>query len=89
MVAIVSLTDRINNGVYENKMDFRTTERSIYRIENARLLEVFRKDLEHEYGMIGHPKADVLWRLAYDRGHSAGYNEIYNEYDELSVLITK
>jgi hypothetical protein len=89
MTSIVSITDRINNGEYVNKLDFKTTPRSIYLTENGRLEANFRKDLEHEYGMTGHTKADTLWRLAYERGHSGGYHEIYNEYDDLSVLITK
>ena len=45
--------------------------------------------LERKYEFLGHPKADDLYRLAYDYGHSGGNSEIENYYVELSDLLTK
>lgn len=42
----------------------------------------------HEYhGMTGHPKADLLYSKAYERGHSNGHEEIANYYDDLVELV--
>ena len=57
-----------------------------YREEQARH-EAFRQSLEHEYGLVGHPKAQKLWNLAWDRGHSQGYDFVKAVYDELSELV--
>jgi hypothetical protein len=62
-------------------------ERRAYGAESARLEAKFRDDLEAEHDTKGHPKADMLYSMAYDRGHSAGMSEVANYYDELSQLI--
>lgn len=45
--------------------------------------------LERKYNLLGHPKADDLYRLAWDYGHSGGFAEIENYYTELSDLLTR
>lgn len=42
-----------------------------------------RRDLEREHGMMGHPKADLLYSIAWEEGHSAGYAEVALQYGKL------
>lgn len=46
-----------------------------------------RVDLEQEYGMSGHPKADLLWHKAWEQGHSCGLYDVTQCYDDLSELV--
>lgn len=58
-----------------------------YRNEDARMNALFRKDLEEECGMTGHPKADLLFDKAWDLGHSSGFNEVAIYYTDLVELV--
>lgn len=46
-----------------------------------------KRDLEVQEGLAGHPKADLLWSIAWDRGHSSGYSEVINEYEQMAELL--
>lgn len=61
--------------------------RQAYQEENNRLELKFRADLEADYDMTGHPKADLLFQKAWDQGHSSGYAEVANTYDDLYELV--
>lgn len=56
--------------------------------ENGRLMAKFKADLEECHGLVGHPKAAALWRMAWDRGHSSGWREVAYCYDELTELVS-
>ena len=43
--------------------------------------------LEARHGLTGHPKADKLYSLAWDMGHSAGYGEVENYYSDMADLL--
>ena len=43
--------------------------------------------LEQKHGLTGHPKADKLYQLAWDFGHSSGYHEIEYYYDDFAELL--
>lgn len=58
-----------------------------YNEEQGRLFARFKADLEEEHGMTGHPKADLLFEKAWDRGHSNGYAEVAMVYDDLVELV--
>ena len=58
-----------------------------YRQEEGRLFAKFRADLEAEYGLVGHPKADALFNRAWEQGHSAGFGEVATIYDDLVELV--
>lgn len=58
-----------------------------YRHEDAKMFTNLKQDLIKEAGIEGHPKADKLWSLAYEQGHSSGLQEIYNQFFELLELI--
>jgi hypothetical protein len=47
-----------------------------------------KTDLEREYDLATHPKRDKLWSLAWEKGHSDGYQQVYGEYCELVDLLT-
>ena len=58
-----------------------------YLDETFRLENLFVKDLFEELGIVGNPKAEMLWNKAWDRGNSSGYSEVYNEALDLVELI--
>lgn len=45
------------------------------------------QELAEKYGVSGHKNADKLYWLAYERGHSAGMEEIESYYQDLVVLL--
>jgi hypothetical protein len=95
----INVLDAIAQGRYENKVPYeawrmtrngaerRREQRNKYRAEEARLISLFKADLENQHGVAGHPKADRLFELAWDYGHSSGYNEVAYYYDDLAELI--
>ncbi len=58
-----------------------------YGLDSGRLTALLQSDLEAEYGVTGHPKAELLWSKAYERGHSAGMGEVINVWTDLVELI--
>ena len=58
-----------------------------WNARSALLLERFVPDLEEEFGVVGNPKAGLLYWKAYDRGHAYGLEEIYSHYSDLVELI--
>lgn len=46
-----------------------------------------RASLETEFSMTGHPKAEKLWKLAWDYGHAYGDNDIRGYYIDLVELV--
>ena len=62
--------------------------RKKYQQENGRLRNLFRSDLEETYGVAGHKKKDILWALAWERGHSSGLTEVFVCYDEMVQLLS-
>jgi len=48
---------------------------------------VFYAGLAYIYDVVDNPKFGKAYSIAYDRGHSAGYSEIANYFDDLVELI--
>lgn len=46
-----------------------------------------KASLETKWGLVGHPKADKLYSLAWEMGHSAGYHEVGLYYDDMAELL--
>lgn len=46
-----------------------------------------REALERVHGMENHPKREVVWDRAYERGHSDGCARIAREYAEQAELL--
>lgn len=43
--------------------------------------------LEISEGLVGHKKADLLYEIAWDMGHSAGYHEVEIYYHQMAALL--
>lgn len=73
--------------VWVNKEQYEQ-DQAEYRREDMRLNRLFKEDLEKEYGVSeDNPKKDMLYRIAYERGHSSGFGEIENNYSDMVELI--
>jgi hypothetical protein len=58
-----------------------------YGHETARLEAQFKHDMFVELGVVGHPKADKLYSIAWEMGHSAGYSEVLSYAWDMVDLI--
>jgi hypothetical protein len=76
-----------NLRLYEQAMEVWTVARDAYYARSHEIAEQFRKDLEEEHSMTGHPKADKLYAKAWEDGHSAGFAEVENVYSDLIELV--
>lgn len=60
--------------------------RRAHRVDADRLEQVvFKQDLFKAYGVIGNPKADRCFEIAF--GHACGLSEVAEYFDELVELI--
>lgn len=64
-----------------------TIEHNKYYESKRELEKQFKVDLADELGLTGHPKFDKLFEIAWDRGHSDGYQEVYYEAEKLAELL--
>jgi hypothetical protein len=62
-------------------------QRDAYEADQQRLNSEFEDDLAAEFGVTDNPKRHVLYGIAWDRGHSGGYSEVYGVYADLVDLI--
>lgn len=62
-------------------------KRNAYDAEEARLHGQFKSDLFRELEIAGHPKAEILYQKAWEQGHSAGYEEVFNCANDLVDLL--
>lgn len=53
----------------------------------AKILAQFQIDALKAVGLFGHPKADKVYSLAWERGHSAGFHDIFVNLIELADLV--
>lgn len=58
-----------------------------HREDELRLLNEFRDDLFHYFGVTNHPKCYTCFGLSWERSHSEGFEAVYNTFAELSQLI--
>ena len=71
----------------EEQKRLRDEHRKKHREEDGRLNALFRANLEEQYGLVGHPKADKLWSLAWEQGHAEGYLSVAYAYGDLTELV--
>jgi hypothetical protein len=50
-------------------------------------MDQFYTDVKDDLGITNNPKADKLMSKAWERGHSSGYQEVYNCACDLVELI--
>jgi hypothetical protein len=48
---------------------------------------LFREGVIYNCGVAGHKNASKAYSIAYDRGHSAGYEEVASYFEELAELL--
>ena len=87
-----STYDKACAGQYNNKKPYARRKDNpkiyaAYEEEDARLYTQFLEDLEAEYKMTGHPKAQLLFDKAWARGHASGYAEVAGIYSDLVELV--
>jgi hypothetical protein len=85
----MSARENLAEGRYENNVPYASDkeQRRRHRDEEHRLNDVLRADLEQEHGVVGHAKADRLWALAWEHGHSSGYGEVITYYEDFVTLV--
>lgn len=62
-------------------------QRQTYGAEQSRLEQEFKSDLFEMHGVTYNPKAEKCYGIAYDYGHSAGFEEVAGYFDTLVDLI--
>jgi hypothetical protein len=82
-----NMTVRQAEAHREAEKEKKRTQRQLHRQEQGRITAMVKADLEAEHGIAGHPKADKLWSLAWDDGHSAGYYDVIGYYEEFVELV--
>lgn len=99
----MDIVEKIRNGAYapqqpfpempqrpstdESRAAYRLARRD-WRTEQTRLVhEVFKNDLAQEHGLVGHPKLERLFQMAWSMGHAAGLEEVASYFEDLSELL--
>lgn len=72
---------------WELKMVEHEAKRAAWHKAEADAVNAFKKDVLEEYGLAGHPKADKVYALAWQEGHSAGLMEVAGWVQKLSELV--
>lgn len=69
-----------------NEEEYRKQQQK-YGAESHKLHDEFVNDLFETFGVQDNPKRHKAFDLAYERGHSYGYEEVYNVFYDLVELI--
>jgi hypothetical protein len=62
-------------------------ERDKYHREDNRLYMLFKEGLFLNYNLEHNEKTSKAFSMAWERGHSSGYHEVYQEFDDLVDLL--
>jgi hypothetical protein len=73
---------------YEKDMLVYNQSKNAYNKRQSELMAEFEKDLLEEFGLTNHPKASKIFSYVWDKGHAAGFEEVYSEMNSLSELFT-
>lgn len=66
---------------------FNAKDKKAYREAYHKLNNEFKLALFKEYGVEDNPKAEKLWTIAWNDGHSGGYSEIEISFSNMVELI--
>lgn len=58
-----------------------------YNDNENKIISDFSVELLKELGIADHPKAGILWSMAWERGHAWGLESVEQEAEELSELL--
>ncbi len=73
---------------YEREIETYNEELSWCRSESSRLQTEFMDKLKKDCGL-SDKAFDLIWDKAWERGHSAGLQEVYQEFDDLFGFLIK
>lgn len=98
-----SVSEKLRDGYYKSTLPYEARKQDLavntaYRADVARLEEQFKVDALVELKLLRvdakgnetykHPKTDLLWSKAWDRGHSMGLSEVWFDLTDLSELLS-
>lgn len=83
------------NSQYQEELqktikELRFAEDQVRRESQAKVQaqwELVQKLVSEEEGVQSSPKLSQAWSLAWEKGHSSGYEEVVNEFRSLAVLL--
>lgn len=61
--------------------------RAAYDNRERELTEQFKQDAFKYFDIVNHPKAELLYSIAWEKGHSCGLSEVLGEMSEMLELI--
>ena len=67
-------------------LQYKEKKKAFYSVER-KLHELLKEECLKECGIADHPNADKAWSIAYQRGHSEGFEAVLYELEELSPLM--
>ena len=73
--------------IYQKLCDTRLKEMKIYRNEQSKQNDLFRRDALEYCDLADHPKADRAFGYAWDRGHSSGLYEVVQYLEEIAGIL--
>lgn len=62
-------------------------EKEIYYARETEIYEDFKKCLFEQFDVVDNPKRDTCFFIAWEHGHSSGFNEVYCYFSEIVELI--
>ena len=80
----LEFADKIDK--WNKQMEIFRKEIEEWREEERKLLCKFEYDLLKEFGLENHPKKEKIFSYCWEKGHSFGLNEVYNEMIDLYEL---
>ena len=84
----MDLRKKIKDGDYDVPPGvYGSQGREEYRRQAHDLMVKFKDDLLKHLDITGHPKAERLWEMAWEEGHSAGYEEVLSSAETLVDLL--
>jgi hypothetical protein len=72
---------------WEHRLAQFDEDKAAYQAEQERLVELFWNDVAEDLGVKDHPRFGKLKEIAWDAGHSDGYQSVYNWASTLVELI--
>jgi hypothetical protein len=80
--------EKISSRYYYTQLDHRSEhDREAYWADKIRLEEEFKQDALKAAGLLGHPKADKAYSMAWADGHSSGYNDVFYYLERFADLL--
>ena len=75
--------------VTQKVVDEETFKKDMYEYQrlSSQKMKEFEEDLKAEFGVLDHTKADKALGVAWEKGHSAGLEDVYSEFADLVELI--